>query len=100
MTDIVERLRATQFDKDNMPRMKQERWFPVGLALEAADEIERLRADNYRIGYALEEIIQSADGDDSEYGAPTSGWYCISTHLIDRARSALSAKPVPQGETP
>lgn len=44
MTDIVKRLRATQFDKDNFPRMKQEKWLPVGLALEAADEIERLRA--------------------------------------------------------
>jgi len=41
--DIVIRLRATTTDKDNMPRMDSERWFPVSLAKEAADEIERLR---------------------------------------------------------
>jgi hypothetical protein len=44
MNEIAKRLRATQFDKDNMPRMKSERHLPVGLALEAADEIERLLA--------------------------------------------------------
>ena len=43
--DLVDRLRATALDKDNFPRMKQEKWLPVGLALEAADEIERLRHD-------------------------------------------------------
>jgi hypothetical protein len=41
--DIVTRLRATTTDKDNMPRMDSERWLPIGLAKEAADEIERLR---------------------------------------------------------
>lgn len=44
MADIVERLRATLLDKDNLPRMKQEKWLPVDLADEAAAEIERLRA--------------------------------------------------------
>jgi hypothetical protein len=50
MTDIVERLRATLLDKDNFPRMKSETHLPVGLAKEAADEIERLRAsyDQFR----------------------------------------------------
>ena len=43
-TSIVERLRGAALDKDNMPRMLSERWLPVGLGLEAADEIERLRA--------------------------------------------------------
>lgn len=43
--DIVQRLRATAFDKDNFPRMKQETWLPVGLAEEAANEIEALRAE-------------------------------------------------------
>ena len=42
--DIVARLRGTTTDKDNMPRMDSERWFPVGLAREAAAEIARLRA--------------------------------------------------------
>lgn len=46
MTDIVQRLRATTLDKDNFPRMDSEKWFPVGLAKEAADEIDRLRAEN------------------------------------------------------
>jgi hypothetical protein len=46
MTDIVERLRGTLLDKDNFPRMDSEKWLPVGLAKEAADEIERLRASN------------------------------------------------------
>jgi hypothetical protein len=45
MTDIVERLRGTLLDKDNFPRMDSEKWLPVGLAKEAADEIERLRAE-------------------------------------------------------
>lgn len=40
---IVGRLRATALDKDNFPRMNSEKWLPVGLAIEAADEIERLR---------------------------------------------------------
>lgn len=44
MTDIVVRLRATAFDKDNFPRMKQERWLPIELALEAANKIEHLRS--------------------------------------------------------
>lgn len=43
MTGTVERLRATMLDKDNFPRMECERHLPVGLAREAADEIERLR---------------------------------------------------------
>jgi hypothetical protein len=43
MTDIVERLRATLLDRDNFPRMDSEKWLPVGLAKEAAAEIERLR---------------------------------------------------------
>jgi hypothetical protein len=42
--DITVRLRGTATDKDTMPRMDSERWLPVGLAREAADEIERLRA--------------------------------------------------------
>lgn len=41
-TDLVVRLRAATTDKDNMPRIDSERWLPVGLAREAADEIERL----------------------------------------------------------
>ena len=44
MTDIVNRLRSSALDKDNFPRMDSERWLPVGLAIEAANEIERLRA--------------------------------------------------------
>ncbi len=46
MSDIVERLRACAFDKDNCPNMKSERKLTVGDALEAAEEIERLRAEN------------------------------------------------------
>jgi hypothetical protein len=45
MTDIVERLRGTLLDKDNFPRMKSETHLPVGLAKEAADEINKLRAE-------------------------------------------------------
>lgn len=44
MADILQRLRATLTDKDNMPRMSSEKWLAVGLAKEAADEIERLRS--------------------------------------------------------
>lgn len=47
MRDIIHRLRATALDKDNFPRMDSERWLPVGLAKEAADEIERLRKEIY-----------------------------------------------------
>jgi hypothetical protein len=52
MSDIVQRLCATALDKDNFPRMKNERWLPVGLAKEAADEIERLtrERDNFQAG--------------------------------------------------
>jgi len=42
MTGIIERLRATALDNDNCPRMDSERWCSVGLAKEAANEIERL----------------------------------------------------------
>ncbi len=45
MTGILLELRATALDKDNCPRMDSERWLPVGLALRAADEIERLRSE-------------------------------------------------------
>jgi len=45
VSDIVERLRATTLDKDNFSRMGSERWLPIGLANEAAAEIERLRAE-------------------------------------------------------
>ena len=41
--DLVKALRATALDKDNFPRLPSERHLPVGLALEAADEIERLQ---------------------------------------------------------
>jgi O-succinylbenzoate synthase len=44
MLDIVARLRDTTLDKDNFPRMDSEKWFSVGLAKEAANEIKRLRA--------------------------------------------------------
>ena len=43
MTDIVARLLAATLDKDNFPRMDSERAVPVGLAKEAAADIERLR---------------------------------------------------------
>jgi hypothetical protein len=41
--DIVNELRGTAYDKDNMPRMKSERSCSVRLALAAAEDIERLR---------------------------------------------------------
>jgi len=44
--DIVARLRSAAKDKDNMPRMKSETMLTVGLGLEAADEIERLRLES------------------------------------------------------
>ena len=53
------------------------------------EEIKWLRSKNYRLGWALEEIVQSADLDDTEHGKPDH-WYCISTHLIDSARKALT----------
>jgi len=51
---------------------------------------DRLVEENERIRLALEEIIQSADVDDSNDGPAVDAWYCISTHLIDRARAALN----------
>jgi hypothetical protein len=62
MSDLVERLRATQLDKDNFPRMDSERWLPVGLAGEAADEIERLRTENERLKISFEALSVSFDG--------------------------------------
>jgi hypothetical protein len=55
MTDIVNDLRDTAFDKDNLPRMKSERACPVGLALKAADEIERIRQEIKQNEVDLEE---------------------------------------------
>jgi hypothetical protein len=72
--DLVERLRDLALDYPTKPYLR-----------EAADEIDRLR-------WALEEIIQSADLDVSTYGVPTSGYHCISTHLMDQARAALVAE--------
>lgn len=69
MSDLVNRLRATAFDKDNFPRMKQEKWFPVGLALEAADEIEELQ----RRKHASDEALILANG------------------IIDRLRAKVSS---------
>jgi hypothetical protein len=66
MTDIVERLRATLLDRDNFPRMDSEKWLPVKLAKEAADEIERLRAglrnlskQDYDAGYSAEDYAKA-----------------------------------------
>ena len=44
MMDLVERLLAALFDKDNCPYMDSEKQVPVGLAREATAEIERLTA--------------------------------------------------------
>lgn len=45
ISPIISKLRAVQYDKDNFPRMPQEKWLPVSLALDAADEIERLERE-------------------------------------------------------
>ena len=60
MSDTIQtRLRAFNFDKDNMPRMRSETRVPVGVASDAADhidkqdaEIKRLREELARIGQA------------------------------------------------
>jgi hypothetical protein len=62
MTDIVERLRGTLLDKDNFPRMDSEKWLPVGLAKEAADEIERLRAALIELNETVEDYADADDG--------------------------------------
>jgi hypothetical protein len=59
---------------------------------QAKREDDAVTAENDRLRWALEEIIQSADLDIATYGVPTSGWHCISTHLIDQARAALVAE--------
>jgi hypothetical protein len=59
--DIVKRLEAATFDKDNFPRMDSERQVQVGLAKEAKAEIERLRADMAQI----ERIANIPPADDS-----------------------------------
>ncbi|MFM2005448.1 MAG: hypothetical protein RLZZ09_1103 [Pseudomonadota bacterium] len=77
MSDIVERLRAAALDKDNFPRMRTERAATAADALEAAAEIERLRA-------ALEEI--------ASLGSQKRG--SVSYAMAAIARAALEA---PQG---
>jgi hypothetical protein len=62
MSDLIERLRATGFDKDNFPRMKQERWFPVGLAAEAADALEAKDAEIAALK-KVNEYLQAAHSD-------------------------------------
>lgn len=57
--DIVGRLREACLDKDNMPRMDSERWFPVGLAREATAEIDRLRSE--RLAFATESEERKAE---------------------------------------
>lgn len=42
VTHMIWKLRSHGLDKDNMPRMSQERWFPIGDALEAANMLEAL----------------------------------------------------------
>lgn len=73
--DIVGRLREACLDKDNMPRMDSERWFPVGLAREATAEIDRLRSErlafateseerkayNERLRAALKQMVEDSD---------------------------------------
>jgi hypothetical protein len=62
MTDIVARLRATLLDRDNFPRMDSEKWLPVGLAKEAADEIEWLRKELDFINTELDKVRRIMDG--------------------------------------
>ena len=57
--DIVNELRGTAYDKDNMPRMKSERSCSVRLALAAADEIERLRDQIFQFKNATPQILSS-----------------------------------------
>lgn len=61
MTDIIKRLQNTALDKDNFPRMDCEKWLPVGLAREAADEIERLRHDVERYMQIANDAINAGE---------------------------------------
>lgn len=81
MTDIINELRATQYDKDNFPRMKSEWACSVGLALRAADEIERLRA-------ALTGIIAEWE----ERGDGPTVPLVVGVAMAGIARAALEAK--------
>jgi cytochrome c len=60
MTDILAKLKACAFDKDNMPNMRSEKKLSVGDALDAAAEIEKWRRVTrdllLRQGYANESL--------------------------------------------
>lgn len=83
---LVDRLRGHYAMGPHLPNGKPEfgwRQFQAPpIQHEAAAEIERLEADNDRLRLALEEIIQHADLDRSD-------WALVPHHLIENARKAL-----------
>ena len=88
MSDIAQRLVASTLDKDNCPRMDSERWLPIGLAREAASEIERLRAA-LRLFY--EAPCPICGGDCASANPPVIGCPMIEARKALGA-NALSAK--------
>ena len=54
-TTLIQKLRATAFDKDNCPRMDSERWCPVGLAKQAADALTASLSREAALREALKE---------------------------------------------
>lgn len=74
---LVNRLRNTALDRDNFPRMNSERWLPVALAVEAADEIDRLSRQLAEARAEVERLRhpwRAVDGMDWEYLFSTIGW--------------------------
>lgn len=56
--DITDKLYAVTVDGDNFPRMKTETHLPIGLAHEAADEINKLRKQVRDLQTKLEQCIR------------------------------------------
>ena len=93
MIDTIQtRLRAFQFDKDNMPRMASETRVPVGLASEAADTIDTLEAEIKRLWEALERLGSLEAMTTPFYNNAKSRSGQELNARIDFARSALAAK--------
>jgi hypothetical protein len=100
MSDIVERLRDDQPGERQCVR--EARMDLGGLLMEAADEIEKLRAENKKLRAALQSVLNACDqGRMLERGAggmtidaqiSRSFYYGVPAWPIEEARAALGEK--------
>ena len=95
MTDIVEQLRQRDEYDAVLDHEGRVYWLAKSLEHDAADEIERLRAERDRLREALQWMVdndETNEGDEPLYDKGGRSWNEINAYWIDglnRARAAL-----------